>query len=135
MHMAQKYAECSPDRSRKTGCVLVQRGIAVAAGYNNFPCGVTGTEARHARPAKYTWTEHAERNAVYEAARLGVQLQGCTAYCTWYPCADCARALIQSGCFALVCGQQPDFSDPKWGADFAVVQEMLAEVHLPVRFL
>ncbi len=107
----------------------------MATGCNDFPRGIAGAEERHARPAKYAWTEHAERSAVYQAARNGIVLQSCTAYCTWYPCADCARALIQCGCTALFCGRKPDFNDPKWGADFLVVEEMLAEAGLPVVYL
>lgn len=52
---------------------------------------------RWERPQKYKYVEHAERNAVYNAARMGIPLKGCTAYVTLAPCADCTRALIQSG--------------------------------------
>jgi dCMP deaminase len=52
---------------------------------------------RHERPDKYLWTEHAERNAIYAAARVGIPLKGCVIYVDWIPCADCARAIVQSG--------------------------------------
>lgn len=55
-------------------------------------------ERWHQRPEKYLWVEHAERNAVYNAARLGLSTIGATAYITYgTPCSDCARALIQAG--------------------------------------
>ena len=52
----------------------------------------------------------------------------------WYPCADCARAMIQSGIAKAVC-LEPDWNDAKWAADFAVVREMFAEAGLPVEFI
>jgi dCMP deaminase len=87
--------------------------------------------ARHERPAKYSWTEHAERNAIYNAARLGISIQGCTAYINWFPCIDCARALVQVGISRLV-ALEPDREDEKWGADFKFSQAMFKEAKLEV---
>ncbi len=127
--LARHVAEWSKDRSRKVGCVIVGPDHEVRSlGYNGFPRGVNDDAAeRYERPAKYSWTEHAERNAIYNAARIGVSLRGCTAYLPWYPCMDCARALVQAGIWRLVCGQEPDLNDPKWGADFAEVPNLLRE--------
>ena len=136
MAEAQQKASYSKDRSRQCGCVIVGPDHEPrSSGWNGFPRGVDdNVDARHQRPAKYMWTEHAERNAIYNAARVGIPLLGCTAYIPWYPCADCARALIQSG-VKYVVAYEPDFNDAKWGADFRVVEEMLAEAGVQVRFL
>lgn len=125
MALALNISEWSKDRSRKVGCVVVgpQHEIRTT-GYNGFPRGVNDTcEHKHQRPAKYLWTEHAERNAVYNAARYGIGLEGCTIYVPWYPCMDCARAIVQSGISAIVC-REPDFKDPTWGEQFKVVKEL-----------
>jgi deoxycytidylate deaminase len=58
---------------------------------------VTELNERWERPQKYDWVEHAERNAIYNAARMGIPLKGCSAFITLAPCAACSRALIQSG--------------------------------------
>ena len=84
-------------------------------------------ESRHDRPAKYKWTEHAERNAIYSVARNGgTKLRGCKIYVPWFPCVDCARAIIQSG-ISAVYAYEPDFNDPRWGADFKIAVEMFEE--------
>ena len=59
---------------------------------------------RWERPAKYEWVEHAERNAVYNAARTGISLKGCTAYLNWepHPCVECTKAFIQAGIIEVV---------------------------------
>ena len=73
----------SKDRSTKLGCVIVGVGHEVrSTGYNGFPRGVNdNVDARHQRPEKYKWTEHAERNAIYNAARCGVSVLR-----TWKSC-------------------------------------------------
>ena len=40
---------------------------------------------------------HAERNAIYAAAREGIRLEGSTIFTPGLPCPDCARAIIQAG--------------------------------------
>lgn len=116
---AEVEALVSMDPSRKTGCFIINRNVAVA-GCNSFPQGVEVTEERMQRPAKYTFTEHAERNAIYFAAKYGDKLQGGTAYLTWYPCADCARALVQVGIIRLVC-YEPNWNETQYGFEAARV--------------
>ena len=48
------------------------------------------------RPTKYLWIEHAERNAICNAARAGTATEGCTIFVEIMPCMDCARAVVQA---------------------------------------
>jgi len=136
MSMAKLVASWSKDRSRNCGAVIVDhRNVLVSIGWNGFPRGLDDEESsRHQRPAKYKWTEHAERNALYNAAAKGVATFGCIMYLPWYPCADCARAIIQSGIYEIVCFV-PDWQDAVWAEDFAIVREMLKEAEVDVRFV
>ena len=136
MDMAKLVATWSKDRSRTCGAVIVDdRNVLVSLGWNGFPRGIEDEwDSRHDRPAKYKWTEHAERNAIFNAAANGYATRGCTMYISWYPCADCARAIIQSGISVLVC-TEPDWNDKVWAADFEVVKEMLEEAAVDVRFV
>lgn len=102
LRLAQHIAQLSDDKSTKVGCIIVKDDIVVSTGYNGFPRKIISYPERHLRPAKYMWTEHAERNAIFNAARLGIALDGCSLFIAsdpmWGPsCADCARAVIQSG--------------------------------------
>lgn len=138
MAIAQQIATWSKDRSRQTACVIVGPNREIrTTGYNGFPRGVNDdVDVRHSREndAKYKWTEHAERNAIYNAARTGTALEGCTIYMPWYPCADCARAIVQSGITEVV-AVTPDWNDPKWAKDFAMVVELFEECGTKVRFV
>ncbi len=97
--LARSIASWSKDRSTQVGAVAVGPNLEICSvGYNGFPRGVNDdVDERHQRPAKYAWTEHAERNCVFNASRIGVSLEGKTLYCTHFPCPDCARGIIQSG--------------------------------------
>ena len=98
LKVAELIASRSKDPSTKVGCVIVgERHDIRATGYNGLPRGVKDSPQRMVRPLKYLYTEHAERNAIYNAAYVGTPLAGCDAFITWPPCADCARALIQVG--------------------------------------
>lgn len=126
----------SRDASRKVGCLIVDsaRDVELSWGINRFPAGVdSGPPERNERPAKYAWTEHAERNAIYFAARYGVSLRGATAYIPWFPCVDCARGLIEVGIGAVVVSQRPDLNDPTFGPGFAIAEQMFNEAGVILR--
>lgn len=96
---ARETAKWSKDTNRKNGAVVVNDdNIVISQGYNGLPIGCDDSVAsRFEQPDKYLYTEHAERNAIYFAARIGVSLKGTRMYMTMFPCADCARGIIQCG--------------------------------------
>lgn len=103
MSLAIHFATMSEDKSTQNGAVIVDRnGMIAAADYNRLPRGVYNREDRLKRPMKYLYMEHAERGAIYQAARSGFHTNGATMVCPWAACADCARAIIQSGIKRLV---------------------------------
>jgi dCMP deaminase len=131
MAMLPQVAERSHDTT-KTSCIIIGPDHEIrSTGYNGLPRGVHEDKPeRLERPEKYFWMEHAERNAIYNAARVGTPLAGCTIYLNWYPCMDCARAVIQSGIVRLVCEKTRTlerWNDPKWAADFRRVGALLVE--------
>lgn len=128
-------SEWSKDRSTKIGAVIVKNNDIISTGYNGFPSGSNDDkEERHQRPLKYSWTEHSERNAIYSAAKHGKSTNGCTIYVKWFPCSDCARAIIQSGIIRLVCNK-PNFEDERWGESFKIAHEMLTECEIKIDYI
>jgi dCMP deaminase len=136
IELATLAATRSKDRSTKVGCVIVGPDNEIrSTGYNGFPRGINDdAPERHERPAKYLWTEHAERNAIYNAARSGISLKGCRAFLPWFPCMDCARAIVQSGIVELI-AYKPDLKDQKWGREFVAAIEMFGEAGVSVRYV
>lgn len=102
LKMAYQVATQSPDPSTQNGAVIVSTTGVVVSACNKFPTRVKSTPERLERPLKYEFIEHAERGAVYEAARLGVSAQGGTMYVPWFACSDCARAIICAGISRVV---------------------------------
>jgi dCMP deaminase len=125
--LARHVAEWSIDPTTKVGCVIVGPSNEVRAlGYNGFPRNVDDAPGRLERPVKYTWIEHAERNAIYAAARVGVPIEGCRVYLSWFPCIDCARALVQVGITEII-AVEPDWSLEPWGPQFVQARTLLRE--------
>lgn len=79
----------------KVGCVLVKDNRVVSTGYNGFLPGAPH-ESIVVNDREQA-TVHAEHNAVADAAKRGVSLDGSTAYVTHYPCLNCAKLLAASG--------------------------------------
>lgn len=127
-HQCELVATGSDDPHRKVGCVIVNSdGEIVASGTNKVPEGITPHEHRVNKPDKYLWIEHAERNAIYSAARQNIPIAGMTMFINWWPCIDCTRAIIQSGIKKIVAPRRPDFEHPRWGPHFRASFEMLEE--------
>ena len=99
MEMAYHVASRSKDPDTNVGAVIIGSGHEIlTTGYNSLPRGLRDdVPERMERPAKYQWFEHAERNSIYNAARVGARLVGGIMYITGMPCIDCARAIQQVG--------------------------------------
>ena len=98
--MANLVAKKSKDQSTQIGAVIVGSDNEIrSTGYNSFPCGINDDlQERQERPEKYYWIEHAERNALYNAAKIGVSTKDCVMYLNCgVPCCDCARGIINAG--------------------------------------
>lgn len=136
MGHANFKADKSKDKSRKVGAVIVTYdNHDIVSGWNGFPRGFNDDiDSRHERPAKYFYTEHAERNAFYNAASLGRSTKGCKIYQNLFPCSGCARGIIQSGICEIIT-LEPDWNDETYGEDWAYAKEMLEETNVKIRFM
>lgn len=103
MNLSYNSALRSRDKSTKVGCTIVKDGIVLTESYNGFPRGINDhVIERYERPLKYTFTEHAERNAINNCAREGLSTNGAIMYTTLMPCHECARSIIQAGIKVVV---------------------------------
>lgn len=117
MKLAVYISSNSRDRSTKVGAVIVKEDSVISSGYNEFPRRIDDDRPeRYERPQKYLFTEHAERNAIYNAARMGISLDGSSIYIsTGFSCANCARAIIQSGIWRVyINGEDFLLNGEKW---------------------
>ena len=120
--LVSTWASCYR-QGRKIGAVIVLDKRVMTTGYNGAPAGVrTCTErceclrdklgiasgTRH----EVCYAVHAEQNAIIQAAKLGIRIDGATLYCTHQPCILCAKMIINSGIRRVVYeqGYPDDFS-------------------------
>ena len=128
----------SKDKYTQIGAVIV--GVdneIVSTGYNSFPRGIDVTiDERQERPEKYYWIEHAERNAIFNAARIGVSLKNSTIYLTsGLPCMDCARGIVNSGVKIVWCKTECTTKNKeKWVESQMKSQQLLNECGVQVYY-
>jgi dCMP deaminase len=126
------------DPSTQNGAVLVDpaTGDVVAIGANHFPAGVEENPERWERPIKYSFVEHAERNAIFDAAKAGIATKGLIMYCPWFACSDCARAIIQAGITEVVGHRSPtEATNARWTDSVKVAMTMLDEAGVKTRWI
>ena len=112
MSIAEQVSHRATCIRRHIGAVVVKDKRILATGYNGVPTGLahcdevgclreergipSGTQHELCRGL------HAEQNAVIQAARHGIEINGSTVYCTAQPCVMCAKILINAGVTDIV---------------------------------
>ena len=127
----------SKDKYTQIGVVIVgDDNEIVSTGYNSFPRGIDDRiDSRQERPEKYYWFEHAERNAIYNAARIGVSTKGTTMYLSCgMPCADCARGIINAGIKQIFCERVDVTKGEHWAESQERSYDMFIEADVDIRF-
>ena len=120
MEMAQlvsTWASCYQEE-RKVGAVIVKDKRVMTTGYNGAPAGVSTCVERKklgipsGTRHEMCYAVHAEQNAIIQAAKLGVNIDGSTLYCTHQPCILCAKMIVNAGIVRVVyhSGYPDDFA-------------------------
>lgn len=101
------------DRAR-VGCLFVKEKQILVTGYNGSPSGLPHCDDVGHQLKKMIHedghitehcmrTVHAEQNAICQAARRGVSIDGATVYVSMTPCRTCAMLLINCGIKRVYC--------------------------------
>jgi dCMP deaminase len=106
-----KRATCDRGRS---GCVIERNHQILVTGYVGSPigfphCDEVGHQMKKTVHEDGSITQHcvrtvhAEQNAICQAARLGISIDGATLYCKMTPCRVCAMLIINCGIKRVYC--------------------------------
>jgi dCMP deaminase len=137
INIAEQVKLKSKDKRTQIGVVVVGKdNEIVSTGYNSFARGINDNlDERQERPEKYYWFEHAERNSIYNAARIGVSTLGTTMYMTCgMSCSDCARAIINSGISKIVLRKGKGAKGNKWNESAERSMKMFEEAGVIVDY-
>jgi dCMP deaminase len=127
LRIAEEVRSWSKDPGTTVGCVLVKDRRILATGYNGFPATLSDSLDLYAdREYKLSVVVHAEKNALFNAAKNGANTESCIAYVTFPPCSQCAAALIQAGVKVVVC-PDPASSPERWRTNFRIASDIMVE--------
>ena len=114
LNLADTVSERATCNRGRSGCVIVKDKQILVTGYVGSPKGLPhcddvghlfrkvihedGSITQHC-----VRTVHAEQNAICQAARRGIALDGSTLYCRMTPCRTCAMLIINCGIVRVVC--------------------------------
>jgi dCMP deaminase len=120
--LISEWSSCFVE-GRKIGAVIVKDKRIMTTGYNGAPAGLKTCKERgeclrrkmnipSGTRAEICYAIHAEQNAILQAAKLGLAIDGATLYCTHQPCSVCAKMIINAGIKRVVYeqGYPDDFS-------------------------
>lgn len=107
-HAIAKRATCGRGRS---GCVIAKDNQILVTGYVGAPNGLPHCDDVGHKLKKVTHedgsvtehcvrTVHAEQNAICQAAKRGISIDGATLFCKMTPCRTCAMLIMRykTGC-------------------------------------
>lgn len=106
-HLVATWSSCYQP-NRQVGAIIVKDKRILTTGYNGAPSGVTNCKEKEECLRKKLNIEsgtrhelcfavHAEQNAIAQAAKLGISVEGATMYVTHQPCSICTKIIINSG--------------------------------------
>lgn len=138
MEMAELVSTWSScfQENRQVGAVIVRNKRILTTGYNGASSGIMSCKERGECMRKklnipsgtrheLCYAVHAEQNAIIQAAKIGVSVEGAIMYCTHQPCTICAKMIINSGIIRVVFkeGYPDDFSMQLFGEAGVMVQK------------
>ena len=111
-HSVATWSSCFQE-NRQVGAVIAKNKRIMTTGYNGASSGIKSCKekgvclrrelniesgTRH----EICYATHAEQNAIIQAARMGICIDGATLYCTHQPCSICTKMIINSGITRVV---------------------------------
>jgi dCMP deaminase len=113
MDIARQVATRATCDRKHVGAVVVRDRTILSTGYNGSIRGLPHCdEVGHMMENGHcVATVHAEANAILQAAKNGVRIDGATLYTTASPCWPCFKLIANSGCVRIVYGEF--YRDPR----------------------
>lgn len=112
VNLVAQWSSCYQE-NRKIGAVIVKNKRVMTTGYNGAPANTLScvekgeclrrklnipSGTRH----ELCYAIHAEQNAIIQAAKMGIAIEGATLYCTHQPCVICSKMIVNAGIVRVV---------------------------------
>jgi dCMP deaminase len=134
MWMATAAGIKSKDSRCAVGAVIVSKdNVVLGTGFNGLARGVhDDRDLLDDAEEKLKVICHAEQNAILNAARVGVAIEGATIYVTKFPCLACCNAIIQAGIARIYTHDKWYWDDDPFDKDHWRKKMVLEQTHIRV---
>lgn len=106
LEIAKVVARRSTCGRANVGAVIVKNKVILSTGYNGAPRGLAHCDdmSHEIIDGHCVRTVHAEANAIAQAAKNGISIEGASFYLTISPCYDCFKMMVNAGIKEVVYG-------------------------------
>lgn len=127
------YAKISKHPSTHNAALIIRDNKIIVEGVNNLPPGVRDKAERFQGDNKHIYLNHAERDAIYKAARAGIATEGLTMVMPWLPCIPCTNAVISCGISRLIVHKQMlERTKERWREELKSGAQLMKEAALRI---
>jgi dCMP deaminase len=134
LYMATAASIKSKDSRCRVGAVIAsQNNVVLSTGFNGLARGVHDDESILENPdEKLKVICHAEQNAILNAARIGIALEGASIFVTKFPCLACCNTIIQAGITRIYTHDSWYWNDDPFDQDHSRKRKILRQTHVRV---
>lgn len=134
LYMASVASIKSKDPRCRVGAVIASASnVVLSTGFNGLARGVHDDKHILDDPEeKLKVICHAEQNAILNAARVGVAIEGASIFVTKFPCLACCNVIIQAGLARVYTHDKWYWNDDPFDKDHSRKKDILRQTHLQV---
>jgi dCMP deaminase len=134
LYMAMAASIKSKDSKCRVGAVIASpTNVVISTGFNGLARGVHDNKnVLNNAEEKLKVICHAEQNAILNAARVGVTVEGASIFVTKFPCLACCNSIIQAGIKRIYTHDNRYWDDDPFDKDHSRKKDILGQAHIKV---
>lgn len=134
LYMAMAASIKSKDPKCRVGAVIASpSNVVLSTGFNGLARGVHDDKHILDDPdEKLRVVCHAEQNAILNAARVGIAIEGASIFVTKFPCLACCNAIIQAGIDRIYTHDARYWNDDPFDKDHSRKKDILRQARIRV---
>jgi dCMP deaminase len=134
LYIAMAASIKSKDEDCRVGAVIASpTNVVLSTGFNGLARGVhDDKDVLKDQEEKLKVICHAEQNAILNAARIGIAVEGASIFVTKFPCLACCNSIIQAGIMRIYTHDKGYWKNDPFDKDHSRKRDILHQAHIKV---